>query len=325
MNLITLKEAREELWDKGAIGPSSFTEATGDELAKWDMRLNRVVQRIFERITPARTFRRIDVPVYDGRITLPRDARGLLGMRFLDSDEHSCAPLYIYSRFHEFAESGIHVTDSCRPIAQPLTETAQTFKVPEAGFKLRAISTETIGASYTFTGGTDSSDDEFHDSVELSITNGTTTTSRTWNTLPRIQKEETDVAVELYSVDSDGTATLIAIHAPGETMPAYQQYSVPDISDDEDEDVQARILTRLCYVKLVADNDVIFPSSYGALQLGLQALRYEDVNDWDNAEAAWTRALMLIDSDKELLEGEAEIPSVRALPGFACSGIPNIV
>jgi hypothetical protein len=34
---------------------------------------------------------------------------------------------------------------------------------------------------------------------------------------------------------------------------------------------------------------------------------------------------MLIESDKELLEGEAEVPSIRSVPGFACDGIPTII
>lgn len=320
MNLLTLAEAREELWKFGNFS-SSYVESTAEEKAAWDRRLNRVVQRFFETMKPARTFRRIDITIYDDTITLPRECEGLFGCVPLTTEGYRCNPLFIFSRFHEFAESGNYTCG--KPVAQPLTENAQTFRDPEASFYLRAKGISGSGQNYTFIGGTDADDDEYFDSVELQITNGTTTTTRVWNTLPRIHKEETDEPVELYSVDTTtGDETLVAVHAPGETSPAYQRYSVPDWGDTV---TQARCLTRLCYVKLIADKDIVIPSSYGAIQLGLQALQYEEVNDWDNAAASWDRAMQIIDSGKESVEGDAEIMSIRSQRGFACDGIPSIM
>jgi len=316
MNLITLAQAREELWDKGNA-TTSFDQSTNDEQDAWDRRLNRVVQRFFETRNIARTYRRVDLPIYSGTITLPRDVESLLGIKIISSEECASAPLYVYSRFHEFAE--VLPLRSCAPVAQPISEIAQTFRDPEAGFKLRIKGTESNGGTYKFFGGTDADDAQFLDSVELSITNGTTTTTRVWNTMPRLLKSESDNSVELYAVDSDSNETLIAIHAASETTPAYQRYAVPDVGDE----YVARILTRLCYVKISADTDIVIPSSFGALQLGLQALRYEDVNDWGNAEKAWAKALDLIDSAKGQLEGAAEIPAVRSVPGFGCANIPT--
>lgn len=320
MNLIALKDARAELWAKGiADGATSVYEgSTEAERAAWDRRLNQVTERFLEMLSPARTYRRIAVPIYDNQLTLPRQAQGLLGIRILDSDEQPGNPLYIYSRFHEFAESGHSAI--CAPIAQPLTETAQTFRDPEAGFKLRAKSTASNGQSYTLSGGTDTDDDEYFDDVTLEITNGTTTTTREWNTLPWLTKDVTDKGVSLYAVDDDDAETLLAVHGPGETSPAYQRYSTPSVTDG----TVARILTRLCHVPVRDDNEIVYPSSYGALKLGLQALRYEDVNDWDNAKAAWREAVSLVDSGKQQLEGEAELMTYRAVPGFGCGGIAHV-
>lgn len=320
MQLLTLLETRQTLWSF-ANQTTAYASATTQEKADADTRINRVIQRFFEQIRPARTYRRIDVPIYNNQITLPRDTESLLGVKIVNSDNVSFSPLYIYSRFHEFAETDFWWPTSGSPVARPLTELAQTFIDPDAGFYLRSKATAGSGTNYTLFGGTDTTDNELFDSVTLAITNGTNTTTRQWNTLPRIVKDSTTVGVQLYAVDGSGTETLIAIHAPGETTPAYQRYQIPVTSDGD----IARVLTRLCYVRLVADTDIVFPSSLGAIQHGLQALQYEEVNDVNNAESAWQKALALIDTGKELLEGEAEIPSLRAQPGFACSGIPNLL
>lgn len=315
-DLISLKQARERLWTKGLpadSGPSDISQADETDYIRFNDRLNMVVERFFSSIISARSYRKINVPVYDGQFTLPRDVKSALQVTLLDEENRGCCPLFIYSRFHQFAECCDECND-CRPV-QPISENAQTFRVPEAGFRLRVTSTQDNG-NYTLIGGTDTSDDEYSDSVTLEITNGSATTTREWNTLPRMVKPVTNKACEVYAVDADNVATLIAVHAPGETNPAYQRYSCPT----NQEGFAARVLTRLAYVRIAGDDDIVIPSNYGALGLGLQALRYEDVSDWDRANAVWAQALSLIDSDKQLLEGaEAQVPIVRNMMGFGCS------
>ena len=283
----------------------------------WIGRLNRVVERFFTKMCIARTYRRIDVPIYNGQFTLPRDVRSVLQIALLNEDQIPCSPLFIYSRFHQFAQCCADCGNGAAYV-QPINENAQTFRVPTGPFKLRCISTQANG-SYQLIGGKDTNDDEYFDSVTLAITSGTTTTAREWNYLPRFVKPTTNVACQIYSVDSAGEQTLIAVHAPGEENPAYQRYSAPQWGEEP----AARVLTRLCYVKLVADTDIVIPSNYGAIQLGLQALRYEDVNDWDRANAAWAQALQIIDEDKQFLEGEAEVPLMRSMPGFGCADMAS--
>lgn len=321
MNLPILADVRRKLWKQGLAqdGPSDYSDATTEDKTLWDERLDQVRERLFGLIRPARTIRRIDVPIYDHQITLPREAESLLGIKLLKNDEVLSYPLFIYSRFHEFAEWGAWPYSKTM---RPLSETAQTFLDPNAGFRLRAKATQSQGCFYTLTGGTDTSDVELFDSVQLNITNGATTTTRTWNSLPQIHKQETAVSVELYAVDSNNVETQIAIHAPSETLPAYQRYLVPDGNNSDF--TGARILTRLCYVKITQDSEVVFPSSIGALKLGLKALNYEDNNDWDNANGLWQQAVGLIDQNKEMLEGEAEVPSIRSTPGYGCDGISNL-
>lgn len=316
MELFTLRQVREQLWANGLPGeggPSSYADATAQEIESWNLRLNRVIQTFFEMMVPARTYLRVDLPIYDSQFTLPRECRGALEVMALDNNGLPCSPLLVYSRFHQFAQWCPNACP-CGPI-QPISENAQTFRIPEAPFRLRVTSTEANG-SYTFYGGKDENEDELFDSVQVAITNGSATSTREWSTLPRMAKPVTNVACEVYAVDASNVATLIAVHAPNEINPAYQRYSAPQWEDEP----AVRVLTRLCYVKLTADSDVVIPSSWRALSRGLMALRYEDNGDDDRAETAFNKAVQLIDSDKQLLEGEAEVPFINAMPEYAASG-----
>jgi hypothetical protein len=319
MDLLTLRQVRERLWVNGLPadgGPSSYRDADDQQISDWNLRLNRVIQTFFEKIVVARTYRTVDVPIYGGQFTLPREVRSALLVTLLGEDDVPCAPVFIYSRFHQFAQC-CSTCNPGRPV-QPLDENAQTFRIPSGNFRLRVTSTEANGV-YQLIGGRDTDSDEYFDSVELAITNGSATTAREWSTLPRFVKPVTNVACEVYSVDDDDAATLIAVHAPGETNPAYQRYSAPQWSEEP----AARVLTRLCYVALSADTDIVYPSSYRALQRGLMALRYDDNGDDERADKAWQDALDAIDSDKQLLEGEAQVPLMRAMPGFGCADMPS--
>jgi len=313
MQLYTLAEMREALWEEGNQ-TSSYAAATIAEKQQWTDRCNRVVSWFFNKMKPAHTYRRINVPIYDSHITLPRHVQSLLGVRPLDQNGCACAPLYIYSRFHEFA---LPVSDCscCAPAAIPATEMAQTFRDPAPGFLLRLKSTATAG-TYQFFGGRDTSWNEYFDSSSLNITNGTVTTAREYNALPRMLKTANAVGVEVYSVDTTtGEETLIAVHAPGETSPAYQRYHVPDCGP------ACQILTRLTYVKLVADTDIVIPSDLGAMELGLRALQYRKESNWDGALQLEQEALDLLDGQKQQLEGEAALPSFSSFPGFGAGDI----
>lgn len=317
MQLLTLSEARQALWRYGNFS-SSYAAATVAELQEWIDRCNRVVETFFARMKPAHTYRRIVVPIYDSHITLPRYVQSLLGGRPITAEGCACSPLYIYSRFHEFAVP-VSSARCCSPAFIPTTELAQTFRDPVAGFKLRLKSTATAGTYQNF-GGRNTDWGEYFDAETLNITNGTVTGTREYNALPRMLKSTTTVGVDVYSVDTaTGDETLIAVHAPGETSPAYQRYHVPDCG------VACSILTRLCYVKLTVGTDIVIPSLMGAIQLGLQALQYEDESNWDGAEELWGRALTRLNGQKSQIEGEAELPSFSSVPGFGAGDIPNLL
>lgn len=314
--LVTLEAAREKLWNYGSnVAFASKTQAQSDE---WDARLNHVMEELLARCSPRYTKRRINIPIYDEMITLPRQFSGLEGIKLLDTDIVPVNPWMIYGRHFEFAQLYGDVSEGWGSVF-PATEMAQTFRIPTPGFYLRCIATA-ADDPLELVGGRDSNWDEFFDSVNLAITNGTTTTSRYYTQLPQIVKPITTAEVKLYSVDSAGTATLIAIYAPGETVPAYKRFLVPG----SEEYPLALCLCRLAYTPATQDNDIVIPSSIRALQRGIRAVIREEAEDEERAKDLWQEAVSFLDSEVTEVEG-AEQPTLNVAAGYGPGGIPFII
>jgi hypothetical protein len=325
MNLLTLSSARSALWDYGN-SQVPLVSASVAQIADFNARLNQVVERYLSDMKPALLYRRVQVPIYNHTVTLPRGLQSLLGIMPVNQNNCACSPLAIYTRFHEFAQLGAASMcgAGCNGGAFPVSETVQSFREPESTFRLKVTSTAN-GGTISFIGGYDTDWNEYFDSVSVSIIDGgSDITTREWpaGSMPRISKSATTAGVLLYSVDADDEETLIAVYAPSETDPAYQRFQLPCYPDN----IQvARILSRLTFVEMSDDKDIVIPSRLGVLKLGLMALNYEDRNDFERADGYWSRGLKMIDNDKQEFEGDAAIPLVDAVPGFGCSDVPNIV
>lgn len=314
--LVTLAAAREKLWQYGSnVAYASKTQAQSDE---WDARLNQVMEELLARCSPRYSKRRVNVPIYDEMLTLPRMFASCEGIKLLDTDICPVNPWLIYDRHFEFTQPYGDVSEGWGAVF-PATELAQTFRIPTPGFYLRCIATA-ADDPLVLVGGRDSNFDEFFDSVNLAITNGTTTTSRYYSSLPQIVKPLTSSSVKLYAVTSGGTATLIAIYAPGETVPAYKRYLVPGSSEYP----LALCLLRIGYTPATQDNDIVIPSSIRALQRGIRAMIREEAEDEERAEQLWAQAVQFLDSESSETE-DAELPTLNVLPGYGAGSIPFVI
>lgn len=319
MALLTLAAAREKLWKTANIGTTYPGSAT--DRATFDGMLNEVIQTFIIHGKPRHTMRKVRIPIFDGNITLPRYLDSCSGVKLLAVDEDECcgSPLLIYSAFHEFFH-GPCPACACEGAAYPATQLAQTFRDPEPGFTLRSKGTET-GGNIQLVGGTDASDGEYFDTVQLAITNGTSNQARVFNTLPQIQKPETDNKVELYSVIA-GAETLIAVYGPGETVPAYTRYTVTS----EDSDAPACLAQcKLAFVPVSADTDIVYPGIIPALKNGLKAVLRENAEEHDQAQKWWTKGVNLLDLDRQQLDGDAAIPEFRVRDGVGFGDIAHTI
>lgn len=318
MPLLTLAKVREKLWNFCDFS-TPYSVATADQKADADFRINQVIERFLTDGKYRNTLRRITLPIYDGYITLPRELGTILGIKLI-SDSSACYVSQIYSKFHEFAHQ---VGMCCGTGTYPISETAQTFITPESSFTLRVKSTVTAG-TISFYGGWDVDGNEFFGADTVNITNGTANGTRTYGSMPPtggIQKTVTTVPVELYSVDSNGTETLIAVYAPSEEVPAYKKYKVPEHTQFN----SAIVFGKLAYVPAIQDSDIIIPGVWGALRMGLKALKDEETDEDQHALENWDTAYRILNSDVTELEGDSEFPNFKVVPNMFCDGIQNLV
>lgn len=319
MNLLTLLQARQTLWSYGS--PVAYATATNAQKLEWDGKLNRVIERIIGECKPRHTLRRVNIPIYNGMVTLPRQFGAVYGIRVING---CCAcPLLIYTRFYEaFHCSACGDPSACGGGAIPATDIAQTFKVPSAGFRLKVVVPDASGdeGDMTLIGGRDENWDEYFDSATLTMSNAGDTTTRIWNSIPQIQKEVTSHYVELYGVDAANVETLIAVYAPGETVPAYPRYMIEGAGSS----TMVQALCKLAFVPVSADTDIVYPSNYGALEKGMAALDRDSKADYQLGLGLWQEAQRILDNDRREFDGDGTFPTVHWPMGYGAGDICNV-
>lgn len=320
MALFSLLSVRQTLWQY-AYGKVTYAASSASQKAEADFRINQVSERVLTSGKWRGTLRRISIPIFGDYVTLPRELGTILGIKLI-SDSNCCCISQIYTKFHEFAHP---FCGECSGATIAVSETAQTFVTPDPGFKLRVKSTVSEAKTITFHGGFDTDNDRYYDSASLTIINGAATTTREWNSLPMtggIQKQVTTVPCELYSVDSAGTETLIAVYAPQEEIPNYKKYKIPNCNSQF---TSALVLGKLGYVPAVLDSDIVIPSNLGALKIGLKALTSEDSEEDESAEKDWQRCYNILNNELSEAEGDNEFPVFKVESDFGAGSIPNLV
>lgn len=316
--LFSLSYVRQQLWPY-VDQRVPYASATATQLADATFRINQATERIIGSGKWKNTLRRILIPVYDEYVTLPRELGSVLSITGV-TDSGCCAPFTIFTKFHQIAESCLCGT--CAAIS--ISETAQTFITPDAPFTFRVKSTVTSG-TITFYGGYDEDGEQFNGGDTVNITNGSADGTRTYGSMPEtggIQKTVTTVPVELYSVDSDGNETLIAVYAPYETIPAYKRYRIPNCSSQF---TSALVLGKIGYVPVSQDYDIVIPSNLGALKIALKALRSEDTEEDDSADKDWERVYRILNAEVEETDVDSEFPLMRVESEYGSTGIYSLI
>lgn len=330
--MFNLATCRRFLWNYASN--VDYASATPEDVFQWDAKLVQTLERFYTLGTWRGMWKRPVLRVYNNTLTLPRGFDTCTGA-------YSCAgPFPIYSRFDLFAADGPYyfgpngTEDPCDYELNLISDNAQTFINPSGTYTLRIVATEpaAIAGGFTLSGGFDQNGYELFGTISLDIINGASNTTQQFTELPQIQKALTQNSVYLYSVDTTtAVATLIAVYAPGETSPAYRQYSIGAIGD-------GGLVRAMCKLKLaipVADTDFVIPANMGAIKLGLLSIQYEDKNDWERAGQAMgpnypaqnagrpNGAIDLLDSEVQELH-QAEIPVFAVNSSFGAGTVPTI-
>lgn len=339
--MLTLRAARRMLWPYASN--VAYENADAQDIADFDLRLAVGLERLFIAGTWKSMWREITLTVYSddthgALLTLPR------GFETVEQFKPVCGIAQpVYSRFHQFPAFSI-VTQSgtirqgwipCHRGLKLFNDSAQTFRIPEGDFKLRAGIPAPAGPGVPpspklYLSGGWTGEEELFGDVTLDLLSNETTTFF-YSQMPFIRKDVTDQAVKLYAVDADDNATLIAVYAPGETTPEYRQYR---ISGSEDETT----VVCICKLRLTIpsnDNDIVIPNNINALTEALYSIQYRDRNDHErerqaigpnypqqNAGVKWG-AIDWLDAELQTLS-ESEIPAFE-MSGYGAGDICNVI
>ena len=81
-------------------------------------------------------------------------------------------------------------------------------------------------------------------------------------------------------------------------------------------------MSKLAYVPLVADTDIVYPSVRRALVSGLLAVEREAAREPAAADALWAKAFAALDRDRQQLDGDAEVTEIQTYPGSGFANVP---
>lgn len=128
-----------------------------------------------------------------------------------------------------------------------------------------------------------------------------------------IVKPETQGRVTMFTWDGT-TETQVASYDPGETIPRWRRYHVPNITDPTTGQFLA--ICKIAFTRLISDNDEVVPGNIGALRRGLEALKLEDAHDYVRAKEEWAAAKERLIEEREDDEGAAATGSVQVSDFF---------
>lgn len=145
----------------------------------------------------------------------------------------------------------------------------------------------------------------------------TLTTTSQFDEIPyALFKPVTYGPVRMYTWDG-ATETLVAIYAPGETVPQWRRYRVPACSDWTEADPGfALAVCKREWQPIANGNDPVIPGNIGAIRYGLQALLQEDAVDFERAEDLWQKGFKLLANEVEDDTGAGTGTPVQVVDSF---------
>jgi hypothetical protein len=280
--------------------------------------------------------------VYDDQITLPREALCVLSAIVQGTGDNfrSQARYAVSNMWYQWIPNGPGVVVNPPYDVSQFTDRGDgyvTFRpLPSDGvLKLYNSTTESAGTvnirGYDSTGakvftGTGASRIEGENLAQPTTASTSSTTSTTWNagdSLYAIVKPATNGVMSLYHVASGGTETLIATFEPGETIPNYRRYYVPQRREDGTDQVVA--LVKRKHVDVRADNDMILPGNLRALELAMMAVNFQRKSELKLANDYIANAIKELNAELEDFDSEQSY-GVAQLDRFQSMGsVPNLV
>lgn len=328
MSRLTLGVARASL-PSVCFGPGQQATADGAAPA-----INAACRWLFSHGKWRGTVRDVAFAVYDNQIILPRNIGTILGggVRGVGDRSLVYAGYTVQNDWYQFLPGGPGNIVNQPYDVSGFTSAGDGFvtfrELPSVG-RLKVVTTNVEAGSleFHFRGINNGAkiwsnvgDDQIEgETMTIPQASGANVYSQlSVTSLYSITKPVTNSLIALYHVaDSDGTATHVGTYEPGEQLPCYRKYFVPQREDDTD------IVVARCKLKpvdVVVDNDEIIPGNLTALELALIAVNYRRKDDLQKAGHYMTMAIDELNSELEEYNAGQGAGNISIDPTLAMAG-----
>lgn len=131
-----------------------------------------------------------------------------------------------------------------------------------------------------------------------------------FTTVTALIKPVTLNLAQLYACYDDSTEEVIGIYEPGETVPSYRQYIVPEATGAATvPGVIARCQRR--HIDLVADNDICPIDNFGALKRAIASIHWDNEGDEKRSEKHFDNAIQMLNDELKRLHPTSEVGAMR--------------
>ncbi len=216
-----------------------------------------------------------------GRICLPYYMDGIMA-----ATVHG-GPIPVYSEWHRYTEVGPGLVQAEHQVGCQAFDLGDRFctiqDIPEGSsgvLRTTITSASDIGKVNRYFG-YDADGNEIVDAYgnrgeSVILANPTVNTVNSFARVTGVIKAAS-VSRQTLSWMNGSTPTTLSIYQPCETIPLYHRYQIGTVNENETlGDKNISIKARRRFVPMVSENDFVFPSSLGALKLGLLAYTAEN-------------------------------------------------
>jgi len=165
-------------------------------------------------------------------------------------------------------------------------------------------------------------DGEWMDGEYVDISTTPTLSTKIFTSLVAVQKPQTNGNVRLYEYNTDdATQRALAVYEPSETNPSYRRSLVPGVagtrccstSEDSEDCAQVKItaIAKLEFIPAQVDTDWVLPGNIPALKDMIQAVRYFEMNNVQEAMICEGRAFQTLRGELRKYLGHSVVQPIR--------------
>jgi len=295
--------------------------------------INLAIERLLPSLNPEKTIRRYQFDVVNNIITMPRFVKTVLGASTMYpscAGSTSCGPgctsiLSVKSMWYEMMPGGpIGWLPCASNVLMDLGSGFSTFADPTPDtpmiLRLYADIPQPTSEGFLVIAGLDINgnmpfsyvNNQYIPGQVLNIPTSNPSdntggnfndTAQHFTQINSITKPTTQGRLRLFGVDPvSGAQTPLAVWEPDELNPDYRRYLVTWVGPSMPSVLT--VLAKLRFVYTTAPYADLLITNIGALQLALQAMKYEKAGSYDQAAAAWKLAFSVLDQDTKDWDGE---------------------